>query len=379
MGNRAWIVFLLFSIFISGCVSQSKYLELESGIKDIRRQLENETRKIKFAEQELNKSKKNREKIQNELIKLQAKYKVLEEEKARLTQLNTGQTLETKKKRVIPAEQKNFEIPQQKDPEAQGFKPLSQLDEKPSGTTGDTYKTIIDETDSGFEPSHDSSLSKKVEEKKNKTRKVDQSSVKKEKKRSVDEAKDDIQTKSIGGPRTTHYQDHKKTIQGLKKRLEKQQTKISKLESMMDSLENRMEMEPRQGLPLKQVGRDRIHMGSKSPEEVVTLFDKYYGGPEMDMIAGLTTQKFRNFRPESVWVVETWQALNDLNYQRLDSEIKDSKTEKNRSAILLETRIKTIQGDMTQKEIFYLTYDTVWLIDRLDVPKRRVDFKNIKP
>ncbi len=42
----------------------------------------------------------------------------------------------------------------------------------------------------------------------------------------------------------------------------------------------------------------------KSPVDVVNLFDSHYGGPDMDVIAGYTTAKFRLSRPKSVWVVD---------------------------------------------------------------------------
>jgi len=41
----------------------------------------------------------------------------------------------------------------------------------------------------------------------------------------------------------------------------------------------------------------------KSAIDVVNLFDSHYGGPDMDVIAGYTTAKFRLNRPKSVWVV----------------------------------------------------------------------------
>ncbi len=59
----------------------------------------------------------------------------------------------------------------------------------------------------------------------------------------------------------------------------------------------------------------------KSLLEVVKLFDKTYSGPIMDEIAGYTTPGFRDNKPKSVWVVETWKTLNKLKYKGVDSSI----------------------------------------------------------
>jgi len=91
----------------------------------------------------------------------------------------------------------------------------------------------------------------------------------------------------------------------------------------------------------------------KSPIEVVKLFDKAYGGPLMDEIADYTTPNFRDNKPKSVWVVETWKSLYKLKYERLNSSVIDTKVKGNRAVVVV-------------KEIYYLVKEGErWLIDEL--------------
>ncbi len=55
----------------------------------------------------------------------------------------------------------------------------------------------------------------------------------------------------------------------------------------------------------------------KSPIDVVKLFNENYGGPRMDKIADYTTANFRDNKPKSVWVVDTWRALKKISCLRL--------------------------------------------------------------
>jgi hypothetical protein len=93
----------------------------------------------------------------------------------------------------------------------------------------------------------------------------------------------------------------------------------------------------------------------KSVVDVVNLFDSHYGGPDMDVIAGYTTAKFRLSRPKSVWVVEVWRALKKMKYKRVSSAVVKSKVNgKKKAVILVEAKIKIDEKETTQKEIYYL-------------------------
>jgi hypothetical protein len=117
----------------------------------------------------------------------------------------------------------------------------------------------------------------------------------------------------------------------------------------------------------------------KSAVEVVNLFDSHYGGPDMDVIAGYTTAKFRLNRPKSVWVVDVWRALKKMKYKRVGSAVVDSKFNDNKKAVILaETKIKIDEKETTQKEIYYLIQaGEKWLIDDLVVVDGEVDLEKI--
>ena len=117
----------------------------------------------------------------------------------------------------------------------------------------------------------------------------------------------------------------------------------------------------------------------KSPIEVVKLFDKAYGSPSMDEIANYTTPKFRDNKPKSVWVVDTWKTLQKIKYERLNSSVIDSKVKGKRAVVVTEAKIETVVGETTQKDIFYLIKQGErWLIDKLIVTDEEVDLNKIK-
>ena len=117
----------------------------------------------------------------------------------------------------------------------------------------------------------------------------------------------------------------------------------------------------------------------KSLIEVVQFFNKSYGGPFMDEIANYTTPKFRDNRPKSVWVVDTWKSLNKLKYERLNSSIVDTKVKGDKAIVVIEAKIKTAAGEVTQKEIYYLIREgRRWLIDELIVTDEEIDLNKVQ-
>ena len=117
----------------------------------------------------------------------------------------------------------------------------------------------------------------------------------------------------------------------------------------------------------------------KSPLEVVRLFDKGYGGPQMDEIVDYTTPNFRDNKPKSVWVVDTWKSLHKLKYERVNSSVIDTKVKGNRAVVFLKSKIKTAAGEVTQKEIYYLLKEGKrWLIDELIVTDEEIDINKIQ-
>ncbi len=92
----------------------------------------------------------------------------------------------------------------------------------------------------------------------------------------------------------------------------------------------------------------------KSPVDVVKLFNENYGGPGMDKVADYTTANFRDNKPKSVWVVDTWRTLQQLKYKKLNGDITGSKIKGEKAVVIVQSRISTAAGDAIQKEIYYL-------------------------
>jgi hypothetical protein len=117
----------------------------------------------------------------------------------------------------------------------------------------------------------------------------------------------------------------------------------------------------------------------KSPLQLVNLFDKCYGSPCMDEIADYTTPEFRDKKPKSVWVVDTWKTLKEIDYARLNSSVVEQKVKADKAIVIIEATIKTAAGQVTQKEIYYLIKQGgKWLIDELVVTDEEIDPEQLR-
>lgn len=116
-----------------------------------------------------------------------------------------------------------------------------------------------------------------------------------------------------------------------------------------------------------------------SPVAVVELFSASYGGPRMDEIADYTTSRFRDNRPKSVWIVDTWKALQGMKYRRLYGSVIDSKITENKAAVVLDAKIGTSVGETEQKEIYHLIKEGQgWFIDQLQVADENMSMEKMK-
>jgi hypothetical protein len=117
----------------------------------------------------------------------------------------------------------------------------------------------------------------------------------------------------------------------------------------------------------------------RTPLEIVELFHKCYGNPCMDEVSDYTTPRFRDNKPKSVWVADTWKALHKMNYKKLNSALLDSKVKGDKAVVIVNVKISTVGGDASQKEIFYLVREgEKWLIDELVVTDEKVDVNKIQ-
>ena len=116
-----------------------------------------------------------------------------------------------------------------------------------------------------------------------------------------------------------------------------------------------------------------------SPVDVVRSFSACYGGPCMDETADHTTGRFRDNKPRSVWVLDTWKALQRTAYRKIQDRIIGSKATDDRAAVVVEAKISTLAGETEQKEVYYLIKeDHKWLIDELQVTDEAVEIDKEK-
>jgi len=126
-------------------------------------------------------------------------------------------------------------------------------------------------------------------------------------------------------------------------------------------------------------GSNNSDIPSKDPIEVVKLFFQTYGTPRMDEIGPYTTAKFRDDKQMSVWVAETWKALKQMEYEKLEFKVLESKITDKNALIAVQAKIKTVAGEVDQKEIYSLILENNrWLIDDLVVTDEEIDLEKIK-
>lgn len=114
--------------------------------------------------------------------------------------------------------------------------------------------------------------------------------------------------------------------------------------------------------------------GDQPPDAAVKQFARCYGKPCMDDIGALVTPGFRDFKPVSVWVADTWRALKESKYLRLSGRVLDSRVKENRAVVSMASTIKTVDGQIDQTEIYYLVMKNGrWLIAERALSPGKVD------
>lgn len=110
------------------------------------------------------------------------------------------------------------------------------------------------------------------------------------------------------------------------------------------------------------------------PDATVKQFARCYGKPCMDDIGALVTPRFRDFKPVSVWVADTWRALNESEYHRQNGRVLESRVKENRAVVSMVATIKTVDGQIDQTEIYYLVMKNgQWLIAERTLSPGKVD------
>ena len=117
----------------------------------------------------------------------------------------------------------------------------------------------------------------------------------------------------------------------------------------------------------------------QTPSDIVNVFVNTYGGPYMDELADFTTPNFRDNKPKSVWVVDTWKSLKQIKYRKIRSTVIASKVKGNKAVVMVDATIVTKAVKTNQKELFFLIKeDGKWLINDLVVTDEDFDLENEK-
>lgn len=116
-----------------------------------------------------------------------------------------------------------------------------------------------------------------------------------------------------------------------------------------------------------------LYAAPKTPVQVVEIFIEGYGTAKMDQAADVTTAEFRDNKPKSVWVQETWEALNELKYRHKDSSVIDTKVGDEKAIVVVDAKITTVAADARQNEVYILVQQQDrWLIDELIVSDEKI-------
>ena len=110
-------------------------------------------------------------------------------------------------------------------------------------------------------------------------------------------------------------------------------------------------------------------------ENTVLLFAENYGTGRMDEAAAITTMKFRDGVPGSMWVADVYPKSEHWEYKKITTEILTTKIEGDKAVVFAEAKISTAVGEALQKEVYYLIrFREKWLIDELEVLEEDVEF-----
>ena len=112
----------------------------------------------------------------------------------------------------------------------------------------------------------------------------------------------------------------------------------------------------------------------KTPREIVYIFMSTYGTPRISQLAHYTTPFFRNYKPEELWVIETWEVLSELGYRHVKGKILEERMKEDSAIIVTSSSIETIAGETLQREIYcFIKTGEGWKLDDLLVEEETVE------
>jgi len=112
----------------------------------------------------------------------------------------------------------------------------------------------------------------------------------------------------------------------------------------------------------------------KTPQEIVYIFMSTYGTPRISQLAHYTTPFFRNYKPEELWVIETWEVLSELGYRHVKGTILEERIKEESAIIVTSSSIETVAGETLQREIYcFIKTGEGWKLDDLLVEEETVE------
>ena len=105
----------------------------------------------------------------------------------------------------------------------------------------------------------------------------------------------------------------------------------------------------------------------------VQIFIEHYG-KDMDKVAEVVTDEFREGRSKDEWATRTGKMLKSYGYRRLTSEIKQTVKHKDLAYVHVRAKIDTMVGHVEYDELYRIIRDgNTWKIDALEVVNEDIE------
>ena len=116
-----------------------------------------------------------------------------------------------------------------------------------------------------------------------------------------------------------------------------------------------------------------------SIDQTIYLYAETYGTARMDETGDIVTENFRDGKPISVWVADSWKTLHQLEYEKLETKILSTKIKKDHAIVIADGKIRTKAGETRHKEIYILEkVNGHWLIDDLRITDEDISMPEVE-
>ncbi len=106
----------------------------------------------------------------------------------------------------------------------------------------------------------------------------------------------------------------------------------------------------------------------------VGIFIVYYGTPDMDRVAEVVTEDFRDGKSKAEWAATTSRLLKSIKYERLESDIRQVVLSEDTAYVHVRARVDTVAASAEHDELYRVIRDgDVWKIDALEVVNEDIE------